>query len=123
MNNFDLPIPCWDVDENTQTIMVTSVIYLEVTRIKSTAKIKMYTANQEYISKIQGSLESLEIMLEQFGFVRADTGILVNINHFSHFENDGYQRKKFCFNNSDKFVFCSRPSYSRLRLLLTDKGA
>ena len=110
----DLKIPCTTLTHLDAVISLNKVLYISLAYQKKVPKIIMQTAEDEYISKITGSLESLEILFAPFGFIRVDSGVMVNINHFSHFEKDGYSQL-FCFAGSTKKVVCSRAGYAKVK--------
>lgn len=111
---FDLNIPCTTLTHMDTVISLNNVLYISLAYQKKVPKIILQTAQDEYVSKITGSLESLEILFAQFGFIRVDSGVMVNVHHFSHFEKDGYS-PLFCFANSDKKVVCSRSGYVKVK--------
>lgn len=111
---FDLKIPCTTLTHMDTVISLNEVLYISLAYQKKVPKIVMQTAGNEFISRITGSLESLEILFSQFGFIRVDSGVMVNINHFSHFEKDGYSQL-FCFAGSTKKVVCSRAGYAKVK--------
>jgi DNA-binding LytR/AlgR family response regulator len=112
-----LPLPCIGANDDNVVVFVDKVLYIELVYVKRTPKIMVHTASDEYYSKITGSIESMETLLSPFGFVRVDSGTLVNVNHFSHFEKKFYD-VHFCFQNSDKKVICSRSGYSKVKKYL-----
>ncbi|MDF2935083.1 MAG: hypothetical protein K0Q90_456 [Paenibacillaceae bacterium] len=111
---FDLHIPCTTLTHMDTVISLNQVLYISLAYQKKVPKIIMQTALDEYVSKITGSLESLEILFGQFGFIRVDSGVMVNIHHFSHFEKDGYSQL-FCFAGTTKKVVCSRAGYAKVK--------
>lgn len=111
---FDLTIPCTSAAHMDVVIPLKDVLYISLAYQKKVPRIILHTAEHEFFSKISGSLESLEIMFAQFGFIRVDSGVMVNIHHFSHFEKDGYSQL-FCFAGSGKKVVCSRSGYTKVK--------
>lgn len=111
---FDLNIPCTTLTHLDTVISLNQVLYISLAYQKKVPKIIIQTAESEFISKITGSLESLEILFAPFGFIRVDSGVMVNIRHFSHFEKDGYSQL-FCFAGSSKKIVCSRAGYSKVK--------
>lgn len=110
----DLLLPCITSSQEDGTVLLSQVLYLSLAYFKKVPKIVLHTKDDEFISKITGSLESLEIMLGQFGFIRVDSGALASIHHFDRFEKDGYSQY-YCFRQSDKRLICSRAGYAKAK--------
>lgn len=115
-----LDLPCSHAMKEDRILLSSEILFIELVYQKRTPRIVVHTSDDEYYSKIMGSMDSLEILLARFGFMRADSGILVNLNHFDHFEKDGFSQK-ICFVHSEKKVVCSRAGYSKVKNTL-EKG-
>lgn len=111
----DLLIPCATAKNKDVVVRSSEILYVALVYPNKTPKIAIHTSDHEYISKISGSLDSLEILLGQFGFVRVDSGCLVNVHHFDRFEKEGIDSHFFCFKNSEKKILCSRNGYTRAK--------
>lgn len=107
-------IPCLSADNEDTAVPLSQILYITIIYPTKTPKIALHTSRSEYISKISGSLDSFETMFGPFGFIRVDSGTLVNIRHFSRFEKDGWSTF-FCFRDSDKKVLCSRSGYTKAK--------
>ncbi|TBL78587.1 LytTR family DNA-binding domain-containing protein [Paenibacillus thalictri] len=112
-----LDVPCYD-----ETVSTNEILFIELAYKNKVPKILVHTKENEFVSKISGSMEAMEILLAKFGFVRVDSGVLVNLNYFGSFEKNFYGGINLCFIDSAKKVSCSRSGYSRAKQILESDG-